>query len=277
MCVPGQRPAAPPIAPSTVPSTAAEALAGLEASLGFLAAADVADWPADALAGCLRALGRAESAQLAARSRVLSAFNACGGFEADGQPTIRTWLRWQTQITTAASYGATGWMRRLAVHPRVTAALGAAQVTSSFARLICDWSDLLPPWLRDEADEILLAAAAGGASQADLAMLAQEMLERSAPPDSDGDSGPGADDDGFKDRRVWLDIHFRGAGHELVRAADLRLVGPAPGRAPRRGRRDPARRGGGRGDAGGPGHAGPGDAGAVRAARQRRGQRAGRR
>ena len=105
-------------------------------------------------------------------------------------------------------------MRRLAVHPRVAAALGAARVTSSFARLICDWSDLLPPGLRDEADEILLAAAAGGATQADLGMLAREMLERSAPPDpdSDGPDGGAGDEDGFRDRRVWLDIHFRGAG-----------------------------------------------------------------
>ena len=106
-------------------TTAAEALAAVEAGLGFLAAADLAGWPAEALAGCLRALGRAESAQLAARSRAMAAFNAQGGFEADGQPTVRTWLRWQTQITNAASYGATGWMRRLAVHPRVLTALGA--------------------------------------------------------------------------------------------------------------------------------------------------------
>jgi hypothetical protein len=204
------QPAAPAGAPGT-PSGAAEALAAVESGLAWLAAAEVADWPAEALAGCLRALAGAESVALAARSRALSAFNAQGGFEADGQATVRTWLRWQTQITNAASYGATGWMRRLAVHPRVTAALAAAQVTSSFARLICDWSDLLAPELRDEADEILLAAAAGGATQADLAMLARQMLERSAPPDTDGPDGGDADD-GFGDRRVWLDLHFRGAG-----------------------------------------------------------------
>jgi hypothetical protein len=208
VCVPGQQPAAR----VGVPSSAAEALLAVEASLGYLAGADVGGWPAEALAGCLRALGRVESGHLAARSRVLAAFNGCGGFEADGQPTVRAWLRWQAQITNAASYGATGWMRRLAVHPRVLAALGAAQVTSSFARLICDWSDLLAPELRDEADEILLAAAAGGATQADLGMLAREMLERSAPPDADGPDGTGDDDDGFRDRRVWLDLHFRGAG-----------------------------------------------------------------
>ena len=80
MCVPGQQSAAP----SGAPSSAAEALAAVEAGLGYLAAAEVAEWPAEALAGCLRALGRAESAQLAARSRAMAAFSAAGGFEADG-------------------------------------------------------------------------------------------------------------------------------------------------------------------------------------------------
>jgi hypothetical protein len=215
MCLPGDQPgfpaSAPANAPAGVPSSAAEALAGLEASLGYLAGADVADWPAEALAGCLRALGRAESAQVAARSKAMAAFNAQGGFEADGQSTIRAWLRWQTQTTRGGAGAAADWMKRLAVHPRVLAALAAAQVTVSFARLICDASDMLPPELRDEADEILLAAAAGGATEADLVMLAQEMRERSAAPDTDGPDGDG-DEDGFTDRRVQLDVHFRGRG-----------------------------------------------------------------
>jgi hypothetical protein len=153
--------AATPTVAAAVPSSAGEALATEEAGLGCLAEADVAEWPADALAGCLRALGRAEPAQLAVRSRVISMFNAQGGFEADGQPTVRTWLRWQTQITNGASHGAMAWMRRLAVHPRVCTALGPAQVTASFAGLICGWSDLLALELRDEADEILLAGRPG--------------------------------------------------------------------------------------------------------------------
>jgi hypothetical protein len=208
VCIPGQQPGGQP----AVLSGPAEALAAVEAGLGYLATAEVADWPAEALAGCLRALGQAESAQVAVQSRVLAAFNAQGGFEADGQVTAKAWLKWQTRVTAGAAGGTTGWMRRLAVHPQVSAALGAGQVSVSFARLICDWSELLPPELRDEADEILLAAAAGGADQADLAMLAQQMHERSAPPDTDGDNDPNADEDGFRDRRVWLDLHFRGAG-----------------------------------------------------------------
>jgi Domain of unknown function (DUF222) len=209
VCVPGQQPGGP----SAVPPDAAGALALVETGLAFLTDAHVADWPAEALAEWLRALARAEAAQVAVQARVLAAFNARAGFEADGQATARTWLRWQTQVTAGAAGGAMGWMRRLAVHPRVSAALGTGQVTASFARLICDWSDLLPPDMRDDADEILLAAAAGGATQADLAMLAQQMHERSAPPDTGGDDGPGGgDEDGFAGRRVWLDIHFRGAG-----------------------------------------------------------------
>jgi hypothetical protein len=195
-----------------VPSSPAQALAAVQAGLGYLAAADVADWPADTLAGWLRALGRVEAGQLAAVSRVLAAFNAQGGFEADGQASAKAWLRWQARVTGAGSAATVKWMRRLALHPRVLAALGAGQVTSSFARLICDGSDLLVPELRDEADEILLAAAAGGATEADLVMLVQQVRERSAPPDTDGPDGADGDEDGFKDRRVWLDTHYRGAG-----------------------------------------------------------------
>jgi hypothetical protein len=207
VCVSGQQPGGPP----AVPSDAAGALSLVETGLAFLTDAHVADWPAEALAEWLRALARTEAAQVAVQARVLAAFNGQAGYEADGQATARTWLRWQTRVTAGAAGGAMGWMRRLAAHPRVSAALGTGQVTASFARLICDWSDLLPPDMRDDADEILLAAAAGGATQADLAMLAQQMHDRSAPPDTDGDDEPG-DEDGFTERRVRLDTHFRGAG-----------------------------------------------------------------
>ncbi|MGH3275258.1 MAG: DUF222 domain-containing protein, partial [Streptosporangiaceae bacterium] len=203
MCVPGQ---------PAVPSSAAEALAGVAAGLEFLATADVASMPAASLADCLRVFARVEAAGVAAQSRVLSAFSSQGGFEDDGQATAKAWLRWQTRVTAGAAGGHLGWMRRLAVHPRVGAALAAGQVSVSFARLVCDWSDLLPPDLRDQADEILLAAAAAGAAQADLAMLAQQMYERSAAPDPDEDEGPGGDDGDFASRRVMLDVHFRGAG-----------------------------------------------------------------
>jgi hypothetical protein len=100
------------------------------------------------------------------------------------------------------------WTKKLAEHPRVAAALTAGQVSESYARQLFDLTERLPEGKRDGADQILLAAHAGGADLADLAALAEEMLARCAPPDKDKDGDPG-----FTDRSVKLDLHYKGAGH----------------------------------------------------------------
>ncbi len=74
-------------------------------------------------------------------------------------------------------------MKRLEAHPAVAAALAAGTISPSWARHICAWTDALPEDSRDDADRILLAAAAGGAVLPDLAGLAQEMRRRTATPD----------------------------------------------------------------------------------------------
>ncbi|MGD0377057.1 MAG: DUF222 domain-containing protein, partial [Streptosporangiaceae bacterium] len=185
----------------TAAAAAAMALAGLAALAGLDAAMLTVAEQAD----CLRALERAESVHAAARARVLAAFHAGGGYQDDGQGSAKTWLRWQTRITRGAAAGAVGWMRRLAAHPAVAAALAAGEISCSWAKHVCGWSDLLPADCRGGADEILLAAAAGGADLADLAQLAEEMRRRTAGPDT----GPGG---GFTDRGVSLDVTFGRAG-----------------------------------------------------------------
>jgi hypothetical protein len=75
---------------------------------------------------------------------VLDAFAVQGGFEDDGHGTARTWLRWQTRITAGAAAAAVAWARRLAAHPVITAALAAGQLSPSWARHICEWTDRLP-------------------------------------------------------------------------------------------------------------------------------------
>src|SRR5262249_20515036 len=149
------------------------ALAMLERALGRLNAADVASLPARLQAGALRALPRAEARHVAARSRVLGAFAAQGGFEDDGQGTARTWLKWQTRITTGAAAGAIGWVRRLAAHRVVEQALTAGELSPSWARQICDWTDRLPEDRRCDAGEILTGAARGGADLTAVAGLAR--------------------------------------------------------------------------------------------------------
>jgi uncharacterized protein DUF222/HNH endonuclease len=195
MCLPG---------PPAAPATAAEAVAMARAGLAWLAAADATALSGVEQAECLRGLERAEAVHTAARARVLAGFCAGGGYEDDGHGSAKAWLRWQTRVTPGAAAGAMGWMRRLARHRLVGDALAAGRVSASWARQLCEWSDLLPERHRADADEIFLGAAAAGADLAGLAGLAEEMRRRLAPADRDGD--------GFDERRLRLERTFQGAG-----------------------------------------------------------------
>jgi hypothetical protein len=188
-----------------VPATIAEAVEMAEAGLAHLATADLASLPAAQQADCLRALERMQARHTAARAGVLSAFHAQCGYEDDGHGSARTWLKWQTRVTGGAATGALGWMRRLAAHRAVRDALAGGEISESWAREICEWTDPLPEDVRGDADVILLGAAATGADLADLAELAEELRRCCARPDTDGD-------DGFAGRSVRLETTFRGAG-----------------------------------------------------------------
>src|ERR1022692_859105 len=183
------------------PATTSEALEVLEGALDYLTGTDTAALAAAEQASCLRAPERAASKHAAARTAILAAFTAQAGFQDDGQHSARAWLIWQTGVTVGAAAGAVGWIKRLAGHPIVGRALTAGDVSASWAVQICAWTGRLPEDRRDDADQILLGAAAGGA---DLTALAGEMHRRSCPQD--------AGDDGFDDRQLRLDRTFRGAG-----------------------------------------------------------------
>ncbi|HEY4465306.1 MAG TPA: hypothetical protein VGN41_21775, partial [Streptosporangiaceae bacterium] len=138
-------------------SCAADALSMISAGLGYLTTCDAPGLGAAGQAEVLAALERAESRHTVARARVLSAFTSSQGFEADGQFGPKPWLRGQTKITKGAAAGAVGWARRLHAHPAVADALAAGEITASWARELCSWTDQLPGDLRADADQILLA------------------------------------------------------------------------------------------------------------------------
>src|SRR5215468_8974079 len=192
----------------------------LDRALAALNAADAALLPTGVQAQVLRGLERAEAMHTAARAQFLAAFTAQDGYEDDGQGSALVWLRWQTGVTRAAAAGAVGWARRLAAHPVIAAELAAGQISPSWAREICGWSELLPEDKRDDADQILAAAAAGGAELADLAGLAEQMYQRSQAGEPDRDDG-----DGFDDRRVGLDITCAAALSAVLEALGRR-AGP---------------------------------------------------
>jgi hypothetical protein len=99
-----------------------------------------------------------------------------------------------------------GWVRRLERHPVIAAALAAGELSQSWAKQVCAWTDRLPLTQQGDADEILAAAARGGVDLAGLAGLAQEMYERAHRDRDEGGDG------GFGDRAVWLGTTLGGAG-----------------------------------------------------------------
>jgi hypothetical protein len=188
----------------------------VHAGLAYIVAAEAAAMSAAERARCLRELEEADAVATAARTSVLGVFAAGQDYADDGDYSPCSWLMHRTRVTKGTAVGHTGWVKRGAGHPAVMAALAAGQVSTSYAREICWWTDKLPAESRAAADEILLGAAAADLGLADLAGLAAEMYERSRQdkpdgegPDGDDGEGPGA---GFDDRSVTVATTLDGAG-----------------------------------------------------------------
>ena len=188
-------------------ASAREAAEIVRAGLGFLAAADATAMAAETQAQCLQILEQATAMSTAARASILAAFTTGQGYAADADYSPRAWLINRTRITKGTAVAYTAWARRAAAHPEVAQVLAAGEISESFARTICQWTDKLPEDCREAADAILVAAAKAGADVRDLAGLAGEIYARSLPDD------PGKDQDqAFEDRSVKLETTFDGAG-----------------------------------------------------------------
>ena len=188
-------------------ASVSEAMDMARAALGYLATTDAAQLAAETQAECLRGLERAEAVLTAARASFLSAFTVGKGYSADADYSARAWLMHRTGITRGAAASHTAWANRAGTHPKVVAALAAGDLSESYGRVICQWTDKLPEKFREESDELLVKAAAAGLGLADLSALFAEMYERAKSdlPDEDPDRA-------FGDRGVRLETTFQGAG-----------------------------------------------------------------
>ena len=185
----------------------ADAMAAVQAGLRFVADADATRMSAQAQAECLQMMERANAIVTAARASVLSAFTSGQGYSADADYSPRAWLIHKTRVTKVVAVAHTAWAKRMVTHPRVMAALAAEDLSESYGRTICQWTDKLPEDCRPAADAILLSAAKAGMDLRDLAGLAAEMYERSRHDLPDEDPAQG-----FEDRAVSLEPTFQGAG-----------------------------------------------------------------
>ena len=184
-----------------------EAIETARAALGYLAAADAAQFAAETQAACLRGLEQTDAIATAARASFLSAFTIGKGYSADADYSARAWLMHRTGITRGAAASHTAWANRAGTHPQVVAALAAGDLSESYGRVICQWTDKLPEKFREESDELLVAAAAAGLGLADLSALFAEMYERARADLPDEDPARA-----FADRGVRLETTFQGAG-----------------------------------------------------------------
>jgi hypothetical protein len=204
---------APPADLAPAIDNPAEAMEMVLAGLSYLTATDPTALSAAAQAECLQGLERANGMVTAARAWFLGAFTAGQGYAEDADYSPASWLIHKLRVTKGAARAQLSWARRTRTHPQVLLALAeGGVVTASMAGLICALNDRLPADCRTAADDILLAAAQGGARKEDLVALAAEIYARSRP-ESDDDPAPA-----FEDRQLRVETTFAGAG---VIAGDL--------------------------------------------------------
>jgi len=189
-----------------LPGSVAGALRAAHASLDYLTGPDAALLDPAALGGVLTSLGELQAKFTAAQAGFLRRFDAADAHDADGYGTSSAWLAAMTRLKPADAKAAVAQMRTLGRHPQLADAMAAGDISPSWVKQL-DWlTRKLPAELRSETDQILLRAAAAGASLDDLTMLANAAVEQylaQQPSDDDGD--------GFDERFVQVSTTFGGA------------------------------------------------------------------
>jgi hypothetical protein len=149
--------------------------------------------------------------------RRLGTFTANLGYESDGHAGPVPWLMDRAQATKGRARSQVRQGKKLRAHRLVAQAMAAGAVMGSWADKIMEWTDRLPSGSREQADEILLGAVAGGARLEDIAALACQMYELSKAdqPDDDGPADESLADPeaaAFADRSVKIETTLDGAG-----------------------------------------------------------------
>jgi hypothetical protein len=187
--------------------SAREALRLVESGLDYLNSSQTAGMDPAAMGEVLTALGDLQGKLAAAHAAFLRRFDAANAHDADGYGSSSAWLAAKGRMTKRAARAAVRQMRQFSQRPALHDAVAGGGLSWSWADAISRWTAKLPAEMRDEADKILLEAAAAGATLEDLATIAAAVIEqwRSQRPDPDEDFD-------FRDRCLKLGTTFGGAG-----------------------------------------------------------------
>ncbi len=198
-------------APGRAFASVADALRVGHALAGYLNSPAAADLAGPARGEALEQLGAITSLLDAARNGLLRRFDADGGHDADGYPSTASWLVAKHKLGWRDAKTAVRQVRLLARHPHLDDATTTGALTLSWAREIAGWTGRIDhDELQQEADKILVEAAAAGAGLDDLKLIAQAAYEAWRAQEPDPDEDPHGK--GFGDRDLLLDTTMDGAG-----------------------------------------------------------------
>ena len=177
----------------------------------YLNSPAAADLEAPARGEALEQLGAITSLLGAAANGLLRRFDAGYDHDADGYATSSAWLAARNHLGPKDARAAVRQMRLLSRHPHLDAATTTGALTISWAKEIAAWTGRIDhDDLRQEADKILVEAAAAGADLDDLRLIAQAAYEAWRAQEPDPDDDPRGK--GFGDRDLRLETTMDGAG-----------------------------------------------------------------
>jgi Domain of unknown function (DUF222) len=198
-------------APGAGFTSVADALRAARAAAVYLNSPPAADLEAPARGETLEQLGAITSLLGAAQNGILRRFDADDGHDADGYANSATWLAGRTKLGRKDAKAAVRQMRLLARHPHLDAATTTGALTISWSREIAGWTGRIDhEELQQEADKILVEAAAAGADLDDLKLVAQAAYEAWRAQEPDPEEDPHGK--GFGDRDLLLETTMDGAG-----------------------------------------------------------------
>ena len=171
----------------------------------YLAGVSYPDLPAEVIGDVLAGMEQVDAVQAAIRGKAGDAFIDAKAHLEWGQKNLGAWYRNETRVNGAAAKANRGWVKKQLEHPLIVAALARGNVIStSWAQQVAGWTGQLPEQYVQQADQILMEAAAGGVDIAGLARIAAELGALLADPSTDKDKEPGPG--------LRLDLTFEGAG-----------------------------------------------------------------